>query len=66
MGCHRICVIHLNQIGDLVFSLPLLKALRDHYPNAAIHSVARPYLHGLLEDSPLVDRIVTRRDTLPA
>ena len=64
MSCRTICVIHLNQIGDLVFSLPLLKALKDHYPAAGIHSVARPFLHGLLKDSPFVDRIIPRGDTL--
>lgn len=62
-GCiNKICVIHLNQIGDLCFSLPLLKSLREHFPSAAIHSVVRPYLEGLLADSPYVDRIIQRRD----
>ena len=38
----KICVIHLNQIGDLMFSLPLLKALKDAHPGALIHSVVKP------------------------
>jgi ADP-heptose:LPS heptosyltransferase len=59
----KICVIHLNQIGDLCFSLPLLKSLREHFPEATIHSVVRPYLEGLLRDSPYVDRIILRKDT---
>jgi ADP-heptose:LPS heptosyltransferase len=59
----KICVIHLNQIGDLCFSLPLLKSLREHFPEATIHSVLRPYLEGLLRDSPYVDRIILREDT---
>ena len=62
-GITKICVIHLNQIGDLCFSLPLLKSLRDHFPEASIHSVLRPYLEGLLRDSPYVDRIILRKDT---
>jgi ADP-heptose:LPS heptosyltransferase len=62
-GC-KICVIHLNQIGDLIFSLPLLKALKEHSPDACIHSVVRPHLQGLLKDSPFVDRILLRDDTL--
>ncbi len=56
----NICVIHLNQIGDLVFSLPLLKALRDNYPDAFIHSVLRPYLKELVEGNPLIDMIIPR------
>ena len=35
MDYNKIAIIHLNQIGDLVFSLPLLKALRDNYEEDA-------------------------------
>jgi ADP-heptose:LPS heptosyltransferase len=61
MADMRICVIHLNQIGDLVFSLPLLKALRDRYPGAEIHSIMKPYLKGLLEGSPFVNGTIARQ-----
>jgi heptosyltransferase-2 len=66
MEMKKICIIHLNQIGDLVFSLPLLKALRDNYPGARIHSVIKPYLNGLLKDSDYVDEIFTREDGISA
>lgn len=56
----RICVVHLNQIGDLVFSLPLLKSLRDAHPGAEIHSVLKPGIGKLLEGSPFVDRIIPK------
>ena len=52
MDCKKICILHLNQIGDLVFSLPLLKSLRDQFPQAVIHSIVKPYLAELLKDSP--------------
>ena len=64
MDYTKIGVIHLNQIGDLVFSLPLLKALRDTYPDALIHSIVRQNLTGLLSDSPYVDSILERGKTL--
>lgn len=60
MTVRTIGVIHLNQIGDLVFSLPLLYALRENFPGAAIHSVVKPYLKGLLENSPYVDKVLLR------
>ncbi len=59
-GASALCVMHLNQIGDLVFSLPLLKALREGFPAARIDSVVKPHLKGLLADSPYVDCIVER------
>jgi len=61
MEIRKICIIHLNQIGDLVFSLPLLKALRDNYPGSTIHSMIRPYLRDLLSHSPYIDELIYRR-----
>ena len=62
----KICVMHLNQIGDLLFSLPLLKALRENFPQASIHSVVKPYLKELLVGSPYVDRVLLRENGLKA
>ncbi len=56
----RIAVFHLNQIGDLVFSLPALKTLRERFPQAHITSVLRPHLAGLVAPSGFVDEIVQR------
>jgi len=68
MPLQRIGILHLNQIGDLLFSLPLLKALRQHAPEAKIDSYVKPYLRELLDASGLVDRIIQRsgglRDTV--
>ena len=35
----RIGVVHLNQVGDLLFSLPALAALRAGFPQARIASI---------------------------
>lgn len=64
MNFKKICIIHLNQIGDLCFSLPLLKALRDNFPGATIHSVVKPYLEELLTGLPYVDGIILREGGL--
>ena len=58
-----ICVLHLNQLGDLVFSLPTLAALRQGFPEARIASVVRHGLAPLLEESPLVDEVVAHHGT---
>jgi heptosyltransferase-2 len=60
MEIRKICIMHLNQIGDLVFSLPLLKALRENYPESEIHSILRPHLKELLAHSPYVNRLIFR------
>jgi len=60
----KLCVIHLNQLGDLVFSLPLLKALKEKYPDSEIHSIIKPQLAELVSLSPYVDRILLRKSGL--
>jgi heptosyltransferase I len=56
----QIGVFHLNALGDLLFSLPALVALRQRFPSAEITSIVRPHLVELLEPAQLADRIVTR------
>jgi lipopolysaccharide heptosyltransferase II len=60
MEFKKICVIHLNQIGDLLFSLPFLKALKENTPSAVLHSVIRPYLKDLLIHSTFIDQLLIR------
>jgi ADP-heptose:LPS heptosyltransferase len=60
MEFQKICVIHLNQIGDLLFSLPLLKALKESTSSTIVHSVIRPHLKDLLAHSPFVDELLIR------
>ena len=55
-----ILVFHLRQVGDLVFSLPLLQACRQALPGSTIISVLARELHPLLRASPFVDEILTR------
>ena len=66
MHFKKICIIHLNQIGDLVFSLPLLKALRENFPDASIHSIVKPHLKELLVGSSYLDDIILRESGFKA
>ena len=56
----RIACFHLNQVGDLLFSLPAIYDLRACFPEAQIVSVARPHLRELLGLSHLVDKVIER------
>src|SRR4030043_352169 len=60
MEFKKICVIHLNQIGDLLFSLPFFKAFEESTPSAVLHSVIRPHLKDLIVHSPFVDQLLIR------
>ncbi len=56
----RIACFHLNQIGDLAFSLPALKCLGDGFPGARITSVVRPPAREVLECTGVADEVLAR------
>ena len=56
----KVVAFHQNQLGDLLFSLPALKAIRDQRQEVVISSVVRPYLSELLKETSLVDEIIIR------
>lgn len=57
----RILCFHLNQVGDLAFSLPALKCIRDSFPEAHITSVVRPGMKEILESTGLPDDVLSRK-----
>ena len=57
----RILCFHLNQVGDLAFSLPALKCIRDSFPDAHIAGVVRPSMKEILESTGLPNEVLSRR-----
>jgi len=55
---HRILVIELWQIGDVVLVTPFLRALRECFPLATITMLAKPHAAELLADSGLADDVI--------
>jgi lipopolysaccharide heptosyltransferase II len=56
---HRILVIRVDLLGDLVFSVPTFAALRAAFPSAQIDVLVLPYTAQILSDLPAVDRVHT-------
>jgi lipopolysaccharide heptosyltransferase II len=55
----RILICRLDLMGDLVFTRPLIVAIRDRYPDAAITLLTLPYTAPLAASYPELDHIVT-------
>jgi ADP-heptose:LPS heptosyltransferase len=53
----NILVINLGGIGDVLLSLPALKALRKLYPSAIISMLVVNRVYEIIEDSPYLDKI---------
>ncbi|GMV80862.1 MAG: hypothetical protein AMXMBFR7_20460 [Planctomycetota bacterium] len=52
----RILLVRLSAIGDCLHAVPVLVALRQHFPHAFIGWAIEGAAHKLLEKHPLVDR----------
>ncbi len=61
MTAPRILVIRRDNIGDLVCTTPLLRALRAHYPNAWIGVLANSYNAPVLAGNPDIDQVIAYR-----
>jgi ADP-heptose:LPS heptosyltransferase len=58
-GVERIAVLRANALGDYLFCVPALDAIRAAYPEAEITLLARPWHADFLADRPgPVDRVV--------
>jgi heptosyltransferase-2 len=52
----KLAVFLPNWVGDAVMATPALRALRRHFASARIIGVLRPYVAGILDGAPWVDR----------
>jgi lipopolysaccharide heptosyltransferase II len=54
----KIAVFLPNWVGDAVMATPALRALRNHFGGANIIGVLKPYVAGILEGAPWLDRLI--------
>jgi heptosyltransferase-2 len=55
---NRILIIRTDRIGDVVLTLPVLKALRKAYPMAHISMLVSPLTVALVDGNPYLDEIL--------
>jgi ADP-heptose:LPS heptosyltransferase len=56
----RILVIQFRQIGDVLLSTPVLRALRSAYPRSYIAFLTEPSPGRVLQGNPLLDEVIIR------
>jgi heptosyltransferase-1 len=54
----KILLIRLRLIGDVVFTTPLLRALRRAYPDARIAYVVEPEAAPVVQTKPHLDEVI--------
>jgi len=55
---HRIFVVRADRIGDVLLSTPVIKALRQKYPQAYISMMVSPYARDIVEGNPYLDEVI--------
>ena len=55
----RILVRAANWVGDAVMTTPVLQAVRQHFPKAEIHLLAKSWVTPIFEHSPRIDRLLS-------
>ena len=59
MGTHKVLFFKPGAIGDLLHTLPALKAVRKKFPSAHVTVVVSPGLESLIQGTPVADRVQT-------
>lgn len=54
----RILIVRLDRIGDVLLSTPVIKAVRDAYPDSFIAFMVRPYARDIVKGNPYLDEVI--------
>jgi heptosyltransferase-2 len=54
----KILIVNVNWVGDVLFSTPFIRNLREAYPEAHIASLVHPRCAVMLEGNPRLDEII--------
>lgn len=57
-GRERILIIRTDRIGDVLLSTPVIKAVREAYPNSHIAMMVRPYAEEIVDGNPYLDEVI--------
>src|SRR5262245_14736890 len=66
MRAERILVVKLRYLGDVLLLSPVVRALREAHPNAAIGALVNAGTEAMLEGNPHVDEVFALARSLPA
>lgn len=59
---HRVLVIKIDEIGDMVMASPIFEKLKTEFPNAQIDLLCKPAAKSLMVHNPFLHRIFTNMD----
>lgn len=54
----RILIVNVNWVGDVIFSTPFIRSVRDTYPDSHIACLLHPRCYDVLKDNPRINEII--------
>ncbi|MBN2453896.1 MAG: lipopolysaccharide heptosyltransferase II [Candidatus Omnitrophica bacterium] len=54
----KILIVRLDRIGDVVLSTPVIKSLRDAYPDSHITMMVAPHAREIVEGNPYLNEVI--------
>lgn len=54
----KILIVRTDRLGDVVLSTPVIKAMRDAYPESYIAFMTRPYARDIVEGNPYLNEVI--------
>ena len=60
----KFLIIRFSSIGDIVLTTPVVRCLKQQYPNAEVHYATKKAYKTLLENNPYIDKIYTLEKNL--
>lgn len=60
----KILVIRLSSFGDIILSFPLLKKLKEKFPQSELHFLTKKNYKDLVSLNPCIDRVIISDDQL--
>lgn len=58
MEAKRILIVNVNWLGDVLFSTPFIRAVKNNFPNAYIACMVAPRCREVLQGNPCLDEII--------
>lgn len=60
----KFLVIRFSSIGDIVLTSPVLRCLKNTYPNCTIHYLTKTQYTGILSNNPFIDKVYSIKDEI--
>lgn len=60
----KFLILRFSSIGDIVLTTPVVRCLKQQYPNAEIHYFTKPAFASILKSNPFIDEVHVLDDAL--